>query len=242
MINKVNNWCNIIQYSLLPATCILCNQSGMPFRDLCQPCHAALLRTTSHCLCCASEFSNNLLIQSLCGKCQNKHPAFEKTYAPFTHQGAIRHLIAQLKFNRTYKYSRLLGQLLAEYIQKEADRLPELIIPVPLHPQRYRRRGFNQTLEIGKIVAHELAIPIDSTSCQRQKNTEKQSNLTGKQRHKNIRNAFKVLSPPTATHIAIIDDVMTTGATVNELAKTLKAANRKIERIDIWVCARAQFC
>jgi predicted amidophosphoribosyltransferase len=168
---------------LLPATCILCNQPGLPFHDLCQPCHSALLRPTSHCLCCASEFSNNLLAQPLCGKCQTKHPAFEKTYAPFIHEGIIRYLIAQLKFNRTYKYSRLLGQLLAEYIQKEADCLPNLIIPIPLHSKRYRQRGFNQTLEIAKIVAHDLAIPLDSSCCLRQKNTEKQSTLTGKQRH-----------------------------------------------------------
>ncbi len=239
MINKVNNWFNIIQYSLLPANCILCNQPGMPCRDLCKPCYEALLRTANPCLCCASEFSNTIAIQSLCGKCQTKHPAFDKTYAPFRHQGAIRYLIAQLKFNRTHQYSRLLGQLLAEYIQKEADCLPTILIPIPLHPERYRQRGFNQTLEIAKIVAHELAIPLNNTSCLRLKNTEKQSNLTAKQRHNNIKNAFKIRKAPKAQHIAILDDVMTTGATANELAKTLKTANKEIERIDIWVCARA---
>ena len=205
--------------------------------DLCQPCHDAQIKTGSHCYCCAKQFSSNSLTRHLCGDCQKNPPAFDNTYAPYTHQGAIRYLINQCKFNGSYKNTRVLGLLLANHLRKQTNTLPELIIPVPLHPKRYQQRGFNQTLEIGKIISRELSIPIDNNCCQRIKNTDHQISLTAKQRHKNIKNAFQVIKTPNARHIAILDDVMTTGATTNELAKTLKTAG--VSQIDIWVCARA---
>lgn len=205
--------------------------------DLCQPCYDAQTRTASHCSCCAKPFSNDSLNFQLCGECQKNHPAFDKTYAPYTHQGAIRYLINQCKFSGAYKNSQLLGQLLADYLRNQPGILPELIIPVPLHPKRYRQRGFNQSLEIGKIIAQKLSIPIDNTSCLRIKNTTHQITLNAKQRHKNIKQAFQLIKTPNARHIAILDDVMTTGATANELAKTLKLSG--VKQVDIWVCARA---
>jgi len=204
--------------------------------DICEPCYDAQQETGSHCICCAIQYENKHLNLQLCGNCQKKHPAFDKTYAPFLHQGAIRYLINHCKFNGAYKNTRLLGLLLANYLFKNAE-LPELIIPVPLHPKRYRQRGFNQTLEIGKIIAMELSIPIDNRCCIRIKNTAHQVSLNAKQRHKNIKNAFQLIKTPKVKHIAILDDVMTTGATANELAKTLKCAG--IEQVDVWVCTRA---
>jgi predicted amidophosphoribosyltransferase len=120
----------------------------MPFMDLCQPCYDGLLTVGSHCYCCARVFASDSINLQLCGECQKNPPAFDRTYTPFIHQGAIRHLINQCKFNVAYKYSRLLGLLLADFLANNAE-LPELIIPVPLHPKRYRQRGFNQTLEAG---------------------------------------------------------------------------------------------
>lgn len=232
----VNNWLDIIQYSLLPTSCILCGNKGMEDMDLCQPCHDAQIDIGSHCYCCAKQFENDNLNPLLCGSCQKNPPAFDKTYAPYPHQGGIRYLINHCKFNGAYKNSRLLGMLLTDFLRKNAQ-LPELIIPVPLHPKRYRQRGYNQTLEIAKIIAQQLSIPIDNSSCLRIKNTAHQVSLNPRQRHKNIKNAFQVLKVPKAEHIAILDDVMTTGATVNELAKALKATG--IKQVDIWVCSRA---
>lgn len=208
----------------------------MPFMDMCQPCYDGLLTVGSHCYCCARVFASDSINLQLCGECQKKPPAFDRTYTPFIHQGAIRHLINQCKFNGAYKYSRLLGLLLADFLANNAE-LPELIIPVPLHPKRYRQRGFNQTLEIGKIIAQELSIPIDNTCCLHVKNTPHQISLSGKQRHKNIKNAFQLRIIPKAHHIAILDDVLTTGATANELASVIKASG--VSRVDVWVCARA---
>ena len=172
----------------------------------------------------------------LCGHCLSQSPAFDETHAPFIHQSIIRHLIASLKFNKQYKNARLLGYLLATHLQKTSE-MPELIIPVPLHTLRYQERGFNQTIEIAKTVSKRLNIPIDTKSCIRNRNTPHQTNLPAKQRNKNIKNAFQVIKLIDAQHIAILDDVMTTGATVNELAKVLKKSG--VTRVDVWVCGRA---
>jgi len=205
--------------------------------DLCVACYDALEKMEDQCYCCAKPFPIHSSTPRLCGKCQKNSPAFDKTYSPFIHQGAMRYLINQLKFNGAYKNSRLLGLLLANYLGKNAE-LPDLIIPVPLHSNRYKQRGFNQTHEIAKTIAKELNLAIDISCCQRIKNTPHQISLTAKQRRKNIKNAFQVTKLPKVNHIAILDDVMTTGATANELARLLKSAG--INRVDVWLCARAK--
>jgi ComF family protein len=172
----------------------------------------------------------------LCGRCLSRPPAFDRTYAPFIHQGAIRHLISNLKFGANYKNARLLGMLLAEYLSHTAE-LPDLILPVPLHKTRYRSRSFNQAIEIARTVSRELVIPLDLTSCRRQRDTPHQTELSAKQRRKNINKAFSLIKPINAEHIAILDDVMTTGSTAHELAALLKKSG--VIKVDIWVCARA---
>jgi ComF family protein len=172
----------------------------------------------------------------LCGRCLSSKPAFDETYAPFIHQGAIKHMIGALKFGAEYKNARLLGMLLADYIKQAAEQ-PDLILPVPLHKTRYRQRGFNQAIEIGRTVAKELQIPLDLTSCKRHRDTPHQTELSAKKRRKNVKNAFSVIKPIDARHIAILDDVMTTGSTTHELAWALKKVG--VSRVDVWVCARA---
>lgn len=232
----VNNWLNIIQDYLLPPTCILCGNTGFDSQDICQGCFTDLHKNIHCCYKCAEIFETANSSPQLCGHCISKSPAFDETHAPFIHQGIMRHLIATLKFNRQYKNARLLGYLLATQIKKTAE-IPDIILPVPLHKQRYRERGFNQSIEIAKALSKQLDIPIDTKSCIRIRNTVHQIDLPAKQRHKNIKNAFAVNQLIKTQHIAILDDVMTTGSTVNELAKVLKKAG--VARVDVWVCARA---
>lgn len=172
----------------------------------------------------------------LCGRCQSRTPAFDQTFAPFLHQGSIRHLITSLKFNADYKNARLLGQLLAEHVKQSAE-MPDFLLPVPLHKARYRRRGFNQSIEIARHVANELEIPLDITSCRRHRDTPHQTGLAAKKRRKNLNKAFSLVKPIKAQRIAILDDVMTTGSTAHELALLLKKAG--VSHVDVWVCARA---
>ncbi|MEN8261233.1 MAG: ComF family protein [Pseudomonadota bacterium] len=148
----------------------------------------------------------------------------------------MRRLIHDLKFHADFPCARLLGMLMAEYIVG-LPRQPECVIPVPLHPSRYRERGFNQAIEIARHVAKRTEIRLDLNACVRTRPTPPQSMLSAKERRTNLRHAFEVVKPPAVRRIALIDDVITTGATVNELATALKQTG--IEHVDVWACARA---
>lgn len=232
----VYNWLTIIQDTVFPPTCILCGNPGFNSQDICEPCQHRLPRNLYCCYRCAEIFPAPTAIPTLCGRCIAETPAFDETYAPFIYQDEIRHLVTGLKFGAQFKNARLLGGLLAEYLQKTAE-TPDLIIPVPLHPARYRERGFNQALEIARIVSKTMAIPLDYSSCIRLKDTPHQTGLTAKKRKQNLRRAFALKKPIVANHVAILDDVMTTGSTVNALANALKKTD--VSSVDVWVCARA---
>lgn len=172
----------------------------------------------------------------LCGHCVKQLPAFDRVHAPYLFQDAMRHLILGLKFQRRFENARLLGALLADSLAGNAA-LPQLLIPVPLHPLRYRERGFNQAVEIGRTVARQLRLPLELSVCRRRRDTPHQTGLSAKQRRKNLRHAFALAKPLHAMHVAILDDVMTSGTTANELATVLRAAGAS--RIEVWACARA---
>lgn len=232
----VNNWLDIIQDKLFPPSCILCEHPGYRNMELCRDCYDSLPLNAHCCYRCAEPFATPSASPRLCGHCLSDPPPYEETIAPFLYLRTMRYLVTGLKFGKQFKHARLLGTLLAEKIKQNAE-LPDCIVPVPLHKKRYRERGFNQSLEIGRTLAAELEIPLDLYSCIRHKNTEHQTRLPSKQRRKNLRQSFTIGQRPTHQHIALLDDVMTTGATVSELAKTLRRAG--VERIDVWVCARA---
>ncbi|MGZ8227166.1 MAG: ComF family protein [Methylococcaceae bacterium] len=235
-MNMGYNWLNIIQQYLFPPICILCGNSGLDNLDICHSCCKHLPVSNRRCYQCAQILESPSGHAVLCGRCLSKPPAFDQTFAPFIHQGAIRHLITSLKFSGNYKNARLLGMLLAEHLELSTPR-PDSVLPVPLHKTRYRERGFNQSIEIARTVSKQLQVPLNLDSCRRHRDTPHQTELTAKQRRDNMKNAFSVVKSINADHVAIIDDVMTTGSTVNELAAVLKKAG--VRRVDIWVCARA---
>lgn len=232
----VNNWLHIIQDYFIPPTCILCGQSGFNSQDICPLCFGDLQKNIHCCYRCAESFETANTLPQLCGHCLNQSPAFDESHVPFIHQGIIRYLIASLKFNKQFKNARLLGYLLANYLTKTAE-MPEFIIPVPLHKKRYKERGFNQSVEIAKTVSKILNVPVDTKLCIRARDTPHQVSLQAKQRQENIKHAFLVERSVNIHHVAILDDVITTGATVNEIALTLKKAG--VSRVDVWGCARA---
>lgn len=236
MTSMAQKWLELVQSNLFPPTCLLCNNPGKLAFDLCTPCYQDLAINLYCCYRCAENYDQAKKNHQLCGHCLKHIPAYTKTYAPFLYQGSIRYLLHHLKFNAQYKNARLLGMLMAEFLMQNAD-IPERIIPVPLHPLRYRQRGFNQSIEIAKTLQTTLGIPLDFKSCIRHRNTPHQIDLSAKLRKTNLKNAFSVTSTITAQHVAIIDDVMTTGTTVNELAKVLLKTG--VKRVDVWVCARA---
>ncbi|QPK65341.1 ComF family protein [Methylomonas sp. LL1] len=232
----MNNWLNIIQNKLLPPCCILCGQAGFAGLDLCKACFDDLPRNLDCCYRCGQPFDMAISAPQLCGRCLRKSPSFDETHAPFLYDDSLRYLITQLKFHRHYKHARLLGTLLARYLAETAE-LPECIIPVPLHRNRYRQRGFNQAIEIARHLSSQLSIPLLLNACIRDRDTAHQTELPAKQRLKNMRRAFSAAKPLAYQHVAIVDDVMTTGATIGALAIELK--RQGVNRVDVWVCARA---
>lgn len=231
----VNNWINIVQDSLLPPTCILCNNPGFNRWDICYDCYNQLPWAQHQCPRCAAFLANTSLLDLPCGTCQQQAPAFDRTIAVFKYQHTIRYLVTHLKFNTQYKHARLLGSLLAEAFSKSAER-PEAIIPMPLHPNRFKERGFNQSIEIARVVSKQLQMPLLLNHCIRHRDTLHQTHLTQTKRRENVRNSFALIKPVPVKHVAILDDVMTTGSTLHELALVLK--NAGVKRVDAWACAR----
>ena len=145
-------------------------------------------------------------------------------------------MIYQFKYKHHFYAYRPLVVELINLLKKSKQPLPELIIPVPLHPRRLRKRGFNQSNLIAKSLAKTLDIDCDYKSLIRHKFTRPQVELTGKDREKAIRNAFSVTSEIKPKHVALVDDVITTSNTVNQAAKVLKQSG--VENISVWALAR----
>lgn len=143
-----------------------------------------------------------------------------------------------MKFDKKLIYTYLLGKLLAEYIKGlPLAAMPEVMIPVPLHPKRLRERGFNQSTEIAKLLKKYLTLPINQSILVREKYTQAQTRLKAKDRSRNLKDAFCSLKSTNYEHIALIDDVMTTGSTAQEASKILKKQGTK--QISVWCLARA---
>jgi len=148
-------------------------------------------------------------------------------------------LIVKLKFQQQLSHAKLFGVLMAQAILQDwyqGRLLPDVIIPVPLHPLRLRERGFNQAVEIARPIARMTGIPIDIHGVKRIRHTKAQSSLPATERDKNIANAFMIDSDYRGKYIAVLDDVITTGCTVRELCRRLSANGAS--RIDVWCCAR----
>lgn len=186
--------------------------------------------------------SARLLLKNndFCGSCLQQPPVYQRIISLFDYQDPIRKFIIGLKFQHKLLYAQLLGQLMAQHltIAYQHQPLPDVIIPVPLHKKRCRQRGFNQALELARVVGKQLEILTDYRAIQRIKNTKAQSDLPAKQRPQNVKNAFAVGAQIAVyQHIAIIDDVITTGSTVKAIVAEIKKMNAAIH-IDIWTVAK----
>jgi len=239
----MNGWVKNVQLrlatSLLPPVCLLCGGVGSvgagQIRDLCPACRDALPWAGSQCARCALPLSATDT-EALCGHCQTQPPAFERCLSPFFYQPPLDHLLLGLKFSGQLAQARLLGELMASWLVAIVDAPPEHIIPVPLHNTRLRERGFNQAVELARPIARQFNQSLNIAGVQRTRATSPQSDLSRKERLKNIKGAFEVVKPLSGS-VVIVDDVMTTGSTAHELARAMLDAGA--ERVEVWVCARA---
>lgn len=222
--------------NLFPSRCIFCQQTVAQGIEVCPDCYAALPHNEHCCVRCALPLADDINTAVACGRCIRKPPAFDYTHSPFRYEDDIITLIHQLKFSEKIGFSRSIGEILLRYFSGTGE-TPDCLLPVALHSSRLRQRGFNQSIEISRVLARKLAIPIEHAAIVRQRSTVAQTGLDAKQRQKNIRGAFSVAGKLNYKHVLIVDDVMTTGATVNELAKLLK--KNDVERVGVLSIARA---
>ncbi len=220
-LNNFGNW-------LLPQSCFLCGDSST--QTICAACLADLPYLDVACLRCSQPLKK----VGICEQCQKEPPSYTNTQAVFSYIFPLDKLITAAKYNQNLAVLNLLGNLMAQYLTIEPH--PDVLIPVPLHPKRLRQRGYNQSLELAKRIKKYTGIAINYTACKRIKNTPPQVHLNNAQRKANIKGAFKVLRiEPYWQHIVLIDDVMTTGSTVQELANEFLKAG--VKRVDVWCCA-----
>ena len=230
---------------IAPNSCVICAGNSPGAIPLCPPCRLELPWIANPCQGCSLPLSEVIVGTEfpLCGQCLRSPPTFDHCIACFTFSRPIDKLIRDYKHRGHQIAGKLLSSLLANhlqrvYLQDSATRdgtgLPDIITPMPLHWSRLISRGFNQAALIAAQVGSQLNIPVMQISSRRY--GARQQGATRVQRQKNVKGVFCVQKNPAGSHIAIVDDVITTGSTANEFSSELKKAGA--ERVDIWAVAR----
>jgi len=220
-----------MQNLLFKQSCILCAGHEGGSLGICHDCLQDLpWHNAPQCPQCAM-LSNGLL----CGSCLNSAPHFDATRALLRYEYPLDKLLQHYKYDESLHLANTFAAL---WLQQHAQQKHaiHLIMPMPMHAVRLKQRGFNQALEIARLISKQTNIALDYQICQRQKLTPPQATLPLKDRVKNIRGVFRCEKNLQGQRIALVDDVMTSGASLNELAKTLKQAGAS--HVECWVIAR----
>jgi ComF family protein len=229
LVERLRRW----QRFLLPLRCLLCGAAGAQGVDLCADCAAELPRNHSCCARCALPLATPA---AMCGECQRHAPPWDAAWAPFRYGWPLDRLESRYKFGADLAAGRVLSTLWQREPCPVA--LPQCLLTVPLYRRRLRQRGYNQALELARPLARALGVPLRHEVLQRTRSTEAQTELDAISRRRNVRGAFALRAGiELPTHVAILDDVMTTGATLAECARVLKRA--RVQRVDVWALARA---
>lgn len=216
--------------ALLPNRCLLCGVGDIGPALLCPACRGDLRRNHRACRVCALPLAGQAPI---CGHCLRQPPPFDAARIPLLYVPPCDFLIRAFKFEGRLGHGRALTEAVVDAFRGDP---PQLLIPVPLHQSRMRARGFNQSHLIAADLGRALDIPLDAGFCRRRRRTWTQTGLTARQRRRNLRDAFEVSGNLGADHVAIVDDVVTTGSTVAELARLLK--RHGVSRVEVWALAR----
>jgi ComF family protein len=228
-----DNCLKLIQM-LLPQRCLLCDD-GSGNEPLCKDCLESLpTLSKASCPVCALPTFN----AEVCGHCLQHPPAFDATIAAFNYVFPMDALLKALKYRGELSAAEIAANGIVNALAHQP--LPDLLIAMPLHPQRLQERGFNQAVEIGRRIAQYTQCRLSTNSVVRLRHGEPQASLPLNKRAKNVKGVFAVndavSSELRGKRIAVVDDIMTSGASLNELAKTLKKAGAV--RVECWVAAR----
>jgi ComF family protein len=225
IVNQIRRWrltgpkalSRALAATLFPPRCCLCGFRGASADlDLCEVCHADLP--------------------------WNEHES-PGVLAPLRYEYPVDEMVRRLKYHGAFENARVLGVLLAAKARARGSPLPRLLVPVPLHTSRLRERGFNQAYALARYAGRMLEVPYARTLLRRVRDTPSQTALDVTARRYNVRGAFAVCGPAAterllaAQHVAIVDDVITTGSTAAELRAVLYAAG--VRQVELWAVARA---
>ncbi len=222
------------------SSCVLCQASVSRSISLCESCEEDLPILASACKQCGLPLGKTNEHDTVCGECLKTPPSIDYTLCLYHYQSPLDYLITHLKYKQQLSHAEVLGYLLLTRLKQEKkNALPDCIIPVPLHKSRLVKRGFNQSLEIARPIAKALKLPIDTKLVRRVRETSAQTELNAVKRRKNVKNCFEIVIQKAINydHVVIIDDVVTTGSTINELAKQLKQSG--IKKVGVWAVSRA---
>lgn len=222
-----------IRTLLYPPRCLLCDATTT--QGLCADCARELPENRCGCARCGVPLYS--AEQLICGQCLLRPPAFDAAWSPFVYAQPLVWMISQLKFNAKLAQVKVLADLMLQRLPSLTC-MPDCIMPVPLHNQRLRHRSFNQSVELARPLAQALKIPLDTRSCKRLRASLPQTGMKAAQRRRNLRGVFDFKNDQNYRYVIVVDDVMTTGATLNEVAKLLK--RNGVQRVDVWSLARAQ--
>lgn len=219
-----------------PPTCLLCLDPGQPpSLDLCPACQADLPRVLPACTGCALPLPRADAF--LCGDCLQRPRAFDAAFAAFRYEFPMDSLVRRLKYGGDIAVARMLGTLLGDMVLAAHPIHVQALVPVPLHRRREAARGYNQAGEIARFAARRLGLPVLHGLVRRRRDTAEQVGMGAPQRAENLRGAFELARPLPVARVAIVDDVMTTGSTVEELAAVLKDGGAGW--VEGWAVARA---
>src|SRR5690242_12664006 len=215
-IRKVDGLRRRLLRALLPLRCLLCGADGAAGRDLCAGCARDCAINSPSCPRCALPLATPA---PLCGECVERSPPFASAWVPFRYAHPLDLLEARFKFRGDLAAGRVLAELMIEHALCDTPTRPDLIVTVPLHISRLRERGYNQAFELARPLARALGIPVERDLLQRVRATPAQTGLDAASRRRNLRRAFAVpATNAVPAHVALFDDVMTTGATLRECA------------------------
>ncbi|ABA76914.1 ComF family protein [Pseudomonas fluorescens] len=218
--------------------CLLCDEPADAQIPICTACETDLPWLGDQCLTCALPLPAYGLT---CGGCLQEPPAFETVAVPWTYSFPVDTLITRFKHNGKWPLGHLLADVLGQFLQHRFEEdlpRPDALLPVPLAPKRLRQRGFNQAAMLAQWLGKSLDLPCEEHSLLRVQDTDAQQALNAKARKRNLRHAFALSADAQVQgrHLALVDDVLTTGATAQALARLLMDAGAA--RVDVYCLAR----